>query len=96
MRTIESETGVLNEQARWVFERMNQGNWLLNYDNLDYVGDALARIGQRMRYANPLAECKSVLPSVCDQIETDCLEILNDTRNAVTEWRASYLPEADL
>lgn len=96
MSTIQSGNNHLNEQAARVFGYMNEGEWLLKYTNIHYVAAALSRIGQRIRYANPLDESPDLLPAICDQIETDCLEILNDTRDAVTKWRAEYRVETHI
>jgi acyl carrier protein phosphodiesterase len=85
-----------NEKAQIVLDRMTHGNWLLNYGEIDYVSGALSRIGQRIRYENPLNDCGSLLPTICNQIEADCLEILNDAHDAVTKWRAENLMEISL
>lgn len=93
---------VKNQQAKLigtasdVLERMDEGDWLLHYRDLNYICGAISRIGTRLRYANPLGEIQKLMPSLSQQIEPDCLKILNDTRGAVTKWRSIHLAETVL
>jgi len=83
----------LVEPAANVLRRMDDGDWLLRYHDLNYISSAIARIGTRLRYANPLGEIHNLMPIFSEKIETDCLKILEDTQNAVTKWRTLHLTE---
>ena len=83
----------LIEPASNVLRRMDDGDWLLNYRDLNYVSAAIARIGTRLRYANPLGDIHNLMPTLGEKIESDCLKILEDTQSAVTKWRSINLAE---
>lgn len=86
----------LTDTAYRVFQRMNEGDWLLHYGDLDYISAAIARIGLRLRFVNPLGEINELMPSLSHQIESDCLDIIQDTGDAVIKWRAAHQAETVL
>ena len=93
MDRLANGVNIYSDKANWVFSRMQQGSWLTKYGDLEYVANCLSNIGSRIRFDNPLHESPRVLPTICEQIEADCLEILNDTKQAVTQWRQHNMPE---
>ena len=76
------------ERAKLALARIRRGRWLQSYAQLDFTGACLERIGQRIRFDNPLADAARILQSHNDVLEHTSQRLCADMQRLVAEWRA--------
>ena len=79
-RLLEEHHDILPDQLKQVAPRMIQYNWLVSYRDVYIMERALARIGQRLKRKNPLAEGYDELLRNYDELEEDCARFLVEAR----------------
>lgn len=94
----EQHLAILNQQkelypepARKVLDRMTSGQWLTNSHNMSYCVGALTHIGNRLKRENPLHLIEQPIKQNYDQLNKICLDIMNDLKLNVAEWRAEHI-----
>lgn len=87
---LQQQKQLYPERAQWVLERMSQGQWLTNYHNMSYCLGALGNIGKRLSRENPLHLLEQPVTQNYEQLRELCVDILNDLKLNVAEWRAEY------
>jgi len=80
-RMLEEHHDILPQQLQNIVPRMIQYNWLVSYREVEVMERALARIGQRLKRENPLAEGYGELLKHYDELEEDCAQFLIEARN---------------
>jgi len=84
-RLLEEHHDLLPDQLRQVAPRMIQYNWLVSYRDVEIMERALARIGQRLKRDNPLAEGYEELLRNYDELEEDCARFLVEAKSFLAE-----------
>ena len=87
-RTLNTNQQHLNERAQLVFNRMQEGRWLENYVDINFTAQSLVRIGQRLRFDNPLAESAQIISLHSDALNYHCRNLYADMQQVVAEWLA--------
>ena len=83
---LTAESSCLNERAQYVLDRMQKGQWLENYADIDFTARSLQRIGQRLRFDNPFAESPDIINQYANSLNHHCHNLYADMQQVVAEW----------
>lgn len=74
--------------ARRRFQLVSEQNWLSRYSQINFTSDCLTRIGQRIRFPNPLHQSSRIMLQHGEVLEATSCRIYADCRALVAEWLA--------
>ena len=70
------------------FDLIRQQNWLCRYADASFTSACLERIGQRIRFGNPLHQASQILEQHCDVLDVTSRRIYHDSQQLVAKWLA--------
>lgn len=87
-QTLSKHQYLFSEKANWVFNRMRQGRWLERYGELEFTLASLERIGQRLKFDNPLMQSEQLILQYGNIFESHCPNLYAGMQKVVAEWHA--------